>query len=163
MGIMDKVTSILPWRGDREESQPARPDALAFRDDLDRWLGQLFTAPVGFGETDAPQWAPAVNVHETDKELVVTAEIPGLDRKDVELAVGPQGLIIRGEKREEREDRRRDYHVVESRYGSFVRTVPLPAGLTLDRAEAQVKNGVLTVRFPKATGAHGSRRVPIRA
>lgn len=60
------------------------------------------------------------------------------------------------------EDKRKEYHLVESRYGSFVRTVPLPPGLDLDRAQARVKRGVLTVRFPKAAAGPGTRRIPIK-
>jgi HSP20 family protein len=76
--------------------------------------------------------------------------------------ITPDGLTVRWEKREEREDRGRDRHVVDRRYGTFGRTVPLPPGLGVDRAEARVRNGVLTVRFPKASVRDGRRRIPIR-
>jgi HSP20 family protein len=70
-------------------------------------------------------------------------------------------LTIRGEKREEAESRRNGYEVVERRYGSFVRTLPLPPGLDLDRAEARVRRGVLTVKIPKTAAFSTMRRVPI--
>ena len=135
-----------------------------------------------------PAWLPAANVHEheTDGEVVVTVEVPGLTPEDLELMITPDGLVIRGEKREmcEEEDadvrvtpaglierglRRRsgraprgDVYVAECRYGSFVRTVPLPPGVDVDRARARIANGVLTVRFPKLAGRAGARRVPIQ-
>jgi HSP20 family protein len=72
-------------------------------------------------------------------------------------------LTIRGEKREEKEAKRKGYELVERRYGSFVRSVPLPPGLDLDRAKARVKRGVLTVTIPKAASFAGMRRIPINA
>jgi HSP20 family protein len=106
-------------------------------------------------------WTPSADVHETDDELVVTVEVPGLDRDDLDLMITPEGLTIRGEKREEKEKKRKDYHLVEYHYGGFVRTVPLPPGLDLDRAEARVKRGVLTIKLPKAAARPGTYRVPV--
>lgn len=162
MGIVDKVTALLPWRGERREPPPARSDALTLRDDLDRWLQRLVEEPRGFPALSALGWTPPADVHETDDELMVTVEVPGLDRDDLDLVIAPEGLIVRGEKREAREDERKDFYLAECRYGSFVRTVPLPSGLDLDRAEARVRHGVLTVRFPKAAGRSGARRIPIK-
>ena len=169
MGILDKVTSLLPWRNEqgeqmseRREASSTRDDVLALRDEFDRWLqeivGESREGPplAGFG------WMPAVNMTETEDEVVVTAEVPGLDRGDIELTITPEGLVIRGEKRAERQEKRRDVHVSEVRYGAFARTVPLPPGLDVDRAAARVANGVLTVSFPKAASRAGTRRIPVR-
>ena len=156
MGIIDKVTSLLPWRGGWQEP-PHRADAIALRDDLDRWFERVMGEPA----LGALRQTPSVDVRETDNELIVTAEVPGLDRDDIALSITPEGLTIRGEKREESEDRRKDRVVAQSRYERFVRSVPLPPGLDVDRAEARVKNGVLTVRFPKVDARPGARRIPI--
>jgi len=160
MGIIDKVTSLLPWRGGRQEP-PHRAAALALRDDLDRWFERVMGEPWSAAALGALRHAPPVDVRETDDELIVTAEVPGLDRDDLKLTITPEGLTIRGEKREEREDQRKDAFVTQSRYERFFRSVPLPPGLDVDRAEARVKNGVLTVRFPKVAGRPGTRRIPI--
>ncbi len=160
MGIIDKVAAVLPWRGERHDS--GRADVLALRHDFDRWLEPFFedTRHLFPEMADFP-WTPSADVRETDRELIVTAEVPGLDRDDLDLSITPQGLTIRGEKREEAETRRKDYQFVERRYGSFVRTVPLPPGLDLDRAEARVKRGVLTVKIPKTAASSTMRRIPI--
>jgi HSP20 family protein len=100
-------------------------------------------------------------VRETDKELIVQLEVPGLDREDLDLEIAPNGLTIRGERREEKRDRRNDALVSEVRYGRFVETVPLPAGVDLERAEARVERGVLTVKFPKTESRPGTRRIPV--
>ena len=159
MGIIDKVASVLPWR---ERRDPGREDVLALRRDADRWLEPFFEDTRHlFPEITDFAWTPSADVRETDRELIVTAEVPGLDRDDLDLSITPQGLTIRGEKREEAETRRKDYQFVERRYGSFLRKVPLPPGLDLDRAEARVKRGVLTVKIPKTGAFSTMRRIPI--
>jgi HSP20 family protein len=161
MGIIDKVSALLPRRGERQESR-ARAEGLVFRDDFDRRLQRWLDEPWERAVIGTSRWLPSADVHETDDELIVTAEVPGLDREDLDLMISPEGLTIRGEKREESEDKRKDFYVSECRYGSFVRTVPLPPGLDVDRANARVKNGVLTVKFPKVDARPGTRRVPIK-
>ena len=146
MGILDKVTSLLPWRSERRAAPPTGSEAVALRDDLDRWLQQLFEEP-------APG-LPSVTVRESDDELIVTLAVPGFAREDLDLTITPEGLTIRGERRAEQDDG----HI----HDSFLRTISLPPGLDVDRAEARVKNGVLTVRFPKTTARPGTRRIPVR-
>jgi HSP20 family protein len=159
MGIFDKVTALLPKRGEREE-RSERDDVLALKDDIDRWFQHALEDP--FGATSA-RWMPSVDVHETDREVVVTMEVAGLDSDNLDLRITPQGLVVRGEKVEEKEDGRRDFHVLERSYGRFLRTVPLQPGLDVERAEAKIKKGVLTVRLPKAGESAGRRRIPVRA
>jgi HSP20 family protein len=171
MGVIDTITekvgTLLPTRRERRDSRddipPVGAEVLALRDNLDRWLERFFEEPWGFRALGDFQLVPSASVHETDTEVVVTAEIPGLDKADVELTITPEGLVIRGEKREEKEDARGDFHVSERRYGSFARTVPLPDGIDIERANARVERGVLTVRFPKLeTRKDSRRRIPVR-
>jgi HSP20 family protein len=162
MGIIDKFAAVLPWRGDRHE--PKRTDVLALRNDFERWLEPFFgdTQPLLPVMPDLP-WAPSTDVQQTEDGLIVTMEIPGLDADDLDVQLTPQGLVVRGEKREEKESKRDGYALVERRYGSFVRSVPLPPGLDHERAQARVQRGVLTVTIPKAAASTGMRRIPIRA
>jgi HSP20 family molecular chaperone IbpA len=156
MGIMDKVSALLPGRSREPSRTSPRPDALALRDDMDRWLQRLVEDPWGL--------LRSADVHETDDAVVVTANVPGLEPDDLTLMLTPDALVIRGEKREEREDTRDETYLAERREGSFAWSIPLPEGVDLERAEARVKNGVLTVRFPKVTAsAPPARRIPIRA
>lgn len=169
MGVIDKVTetvsSLLPSRRDREESRhelpPVGSEVLALRDNLDRWLERFFEEPWGLRGIGDFEVLPSTNVHETDKEIIVSAEVPGMDRENLELTISGGNLVIRGEKVEEKEDERRDVRMSERRYGSFVRTVPLPEHIDLERAEARVNRGVLTVRFPKLGDYREARRIPI--
>ena len=162
MGIIDKVAAVLPWRGERHE--PARADVLALRNDFERWLEPFFddTRPLQPVMPDFPL-TPSTEVEETDDQLIVTMDVPGLDRGDLDVRLTSQGLTISGEKREEEETTRTGYEFVERRYGGFVRTVPLPPGLDVERAEARVKRGVLTVKIPKAAASSGMRRISIKA
>ncbi|MBN8534397.1 MAG: Hsp20/alpha crystallin family protein [Rhizobiales bacterium] len=92
--------------------------------------------------------APKINVTQKDKVLEVTAELPGVDIKDVELLVDDDVLTIRGEKRQEKEDKSAERHVYECSYGTFFRTIPLPFDADPKSVSAAFKNGVLTVSIP---------------
>jgi len=92
---------------------------------------------------------PRMDISETDKAIEITAELPGLEKKDVELNVTDNLLTIRGEKKNEREEKNKDYHLVERSYGSFSRSVELPAGVKTEDIAAEIANGVLTVTVQK--------------
>ena len=97
--------------------------------------------------------APAVDVVEKENEFQITAELPGLDEKDIEVSVADDILTIRGEKKEEREEEAKNYHLSERRYGSFLRTFQLPAGIDVEKIAATFRNGVLTITLPKTPEA----------
>ena len=107
--------------------------------------------------------APAVDVVEKDKEFEVTVELPGLDEKDVEVKVTNGNLTIKGEKKEEKEEREKDYYLSERRYGSFVRSFPVPEGVNADKIEASFTKGVLTIRLPKTAEAQAEKKIPVKA
>jgi HSP20 family protein len=95
--------------------------------------------------------APKIDVSETDNEIQVTAELPGIDQNNVEVLLEDDRLIIRGEKKEEREedDKDRNYHVRERVQGAFSRTLPLPFAPDPNQVKAEFKNGVMTITIPK--------------
>lgn len=108
--------------------------------------------------------APAVDVVEKDDAYEVTAEVPGLDEKNIEVKLSNSHLTIRGEKREEKEDKQKEYHVSERRYGSFQRTFQVPDGVDAAKVEATFEKGVLRVRLPKSAEAKkNERKVEIKA
>lgn len=98
-------------------------------------------------------WTPAVDVMETDKEVVVKAELPGMDPKEVEINLAGEALTIRGQKKEEKEEKTRSAHLVERSYGSFERTISLPSAVKADQADAEFKQGILTISLPKTEEA----------
>ena len=121
-------------------------------DELDRFFGNF--APNDF--------QPSIDVVDDGKSVKITAELPGMDRDDVEIAVQEGALVISGEKKAEEDLQTDDCYRVERWFGRFSRTVPLPADLDLDRVEAKLTKGVLTVRLPKTGDAPQPRRIEIR-
>ena len=107
-------------------------------------------------------WAPSMDVSETKEALVVKAEVPGLDPKDIQISLQEQYLTIKGEKTQEKLDKEERYHRVERFYGSFARSVRLPVGVDGSRVTASFKNGLLTVTLPKTAAAKGTT-IPIKA
>jgi HSP20 family protein len=93
--------------------------------------------------------APAIDVTEDEHHLTITAELPGLKKEDVRIQVENGVLSISGEKKFEQETKEKNFHRMERRYGSFYRAVALPKGVEADNADAEFKDGVLTVRLPK--------------
>lgn len=122
-----------PWRGSVGRSVF---DVKPF------WRGELT-----FGK------APAVDIAERDKEYEITAELPGMEEKDIDVKYADGVLTIKGEKKEEGEERRKDYYLSERRFGSFQRSFQVPNGIEADKIDASFKNGVLTVVLPKSADA----------
>ena len=107
---------------------------------------------------------PAADVAEDDKAYHITAELPGLSEKDIEVNLSGDVLTISGEKREEREQREKSYHFSERRYGSFRRSFAVPQGVDRDKVEAAFKNGVLTLTLPKTPeAAQQKQKIEVKA
>jgi HSP20 family protein len=114
---------------------------------LSRLFSRAFAGPAD--ALSARAWSPAVDVYETDQEVVLKAELPGVDPKDVDVRVEEGTLYLKGERKLEKETKEEGYQRVERCYGSFMRSFPLPAGVDADKATAEYKNGVLTLTLPK--------------
>jgi HSP20 family protein len=93
--------------------------------------------------------APAVDIVEKDNAFEITADLPGMDEKNVEVQVVNGNLTIKGEKKEEKEEKKKDFYLHERRFGSFERSFSIPDGVDADKIEANFKKGVLTVTLPK--------------
>jgi len=107
-------------------------------------------------------WAPELDVAEHPDKVVVKVDLPGVKNEDIEISVQGNTLIIGGEKKEQTEDRGEGYHHVERRYGSFHRTITLPAGVDPDKIEATYRDGVLSVTLPKDE-ATKAKRIKVKA
>jgi len=119
----------------------------------DRWLAPM-TEPTSLLETG---W-PRVDLEETDTQFKVTAEVPGMEAEDIDVTIGDRSLTIQGSKTTEREQRKKNYHVMETYSGSFRRTIPLPVEIDTDHVEARCKNGQLTITLPKTQAARASAK-----
>lgn len=133
------MTSLMRWEPFRE--------ALSLRDWMDRFMDEGWIRPLAaFGGVSSP----AIDMYQTDDEVVVKATLPGVRPEDLNIAVTGDVLTIRGEVKEESSSNGANYHVRERRYGSFSRALPLPTAVQADKAQAEFENGVLTLRLPKA-------------
>jgi HSP20 family protein len=127
-------------------------DMITLRDRMNRLFEDM---PGSKGEEKdlmTHTWAPSVDIYETEKEVVLSAEIPGVDEKDVEIKVEDNTLTLRGERKFEKETKEENYHRIERSYGSFFRSFALPSYIDQDKIEAEHENGVLKIHMPKRTG-----------
>lgn len=158
--------SLIPWRS---KSQPLsqRDDffdpIFSLRREIDRMFDEIFD---GFGNSAyrSVNLRPAIDITENDNELVISADMPGLDEKDLDVSLVGDVLTIKGEKRAEHEQKNGGHHYVERRFGSFSRSVRLPFEVDDQEVEAKYDKGVLTIRVPKPAELQKAvRRIPIKA
>ncbi|MCK3779417.1 Hsp20/alpha crystallin family protein [Ensifer sesbaniae] len=169
---MAETESKLPAKAEKR-TPAAREDVWSPLEYLRREIERLFDDfhpaawrfPFGRPRFEMPslksehwQIAPAVDLAEKDKEYEISAELPGLDEKNIEVKVSNGMLTIKGEKKEEKEERAKDYFLSERRFGSFQRTFQLPDGVDADKIEATFANGVLKVKLPKTPDAQKSEK-----
>lgn len=166
------ITDLAPWRwGDGKvtvRSEAERDPFYALQKRMDRLFDDFFNsfglAPFGaFGES-LGAFSPRIDMSESEKELKVSAELPGLDENDIEVSLAQNALTISGEKKEEKEDKGWNYYRMERSYGSFQRTIPLPYEVEGDKVEAAFKKGVLTITLPKTAEAQKqTKKISIKA
>jgi HSP20 family protein len=99
------------------------------------------------------EWTPSVDVSESHDKIVVKAEAPGIDPKELDISLSSGVLTVKGEKKKEREEKSENYHLVERGYGAFSRSVRLPAEVQEDKVRASYKDGILTITLPKTERA----------
>ena len=138
----------------------------SFRSEMDR-LFDRFNSGFGFPSLRRmfdvePAWrpassfsfaAPAIDMSEDEKVYKISAELPGIDAKDIDVSISGDMLVLKGEKRQEKEETNRDYHFSERSYGSFQRAFELPSSVDRNKIAADFSNGVLTITLPKTAEA----------
>ena len=137
--------SLIPWT--RRDIIPTQFRTL--RDELDDLFSPLFESTPSYS---ARAFMPLVNVKDDDKYVTVTAELPGIDKKDVDIQVDGETLTIRGERKEEASSEGHNWWRKESQYGAFVRRIALPCEVDAAHTDANMRNGVLTIQMAKAAG-----------
>jgi len=169
---MAEAATKLPVRNEQRADHPAewRPFE-GLRREVDRLFEDFqlssWRSPFGRSLFDVqPFWrgemgwgkAPAVDIVDRDKTYEITAELPGMDESNIDVKFADGTLTIKGEKRDEKEEKNKDYFLSERSYGSFQRSFGVPDGIDADKIEANFKNGVLTVRLPKTPQAQKSEK-----
>ena len=157
--------ALIPWRRKRQAlddvSWPIETPLARFREEVDRLFERFWREAWGITGGERLGWGPNINLAETDDAVTVEAELPGLEPKDIEVRLSGNVLTISGQKKQEHEDRRRNYHYVERRFGRFQRSVRLPSSVDPDKIDAKFKNGVLTITMPKRPEAK-PKRIEVR-
>lgn len=138
------VWEISPWRPFKELDQ--------IRREIDRLWDSFFERKPARVE-GVSEWFPSLDVSETDGAYVVKVEVPGIDPKDIDISLMDHLLTIKGEKKQEKEEKEENYHLVERSYGSFTRSIRLPSQVQSDKIDATYKNGVLKITLPKTEEA----------
>ncbi|HWB86934.1 MAG TPA: Hsp20/alpha crystallin family protein [Bryobacteraceae bacterium] len=130
-----------------------------FTEEMDRMLG---AGPRAAGEGMSAIWSPAIEVKEKDGKLLVNAELPGLKKEDVKVHIDGDTLVVEGERKQEKEEKREGYYHSERSYGKFYRSVPLPEGAQIEQANAQFNNGVLEVAIPVQESKQKRQEIPVQ-
>jgi len=166
------MTDLIPWRRRKGNIEMAR--------DVDGWMGSfhrevdnlidrffgdgragLLGFPENFG---GGEFMPRMDISENDKAIKVTAELPGMDENDIDITLTQNSLTIKGEKKEETEEKEKDFYRIERRYGSFHRVIPLSAEVDETKAEADFKKGVLKITLPKTAEAQQAiKKIKVKA
>ncbi|MBW1796157.1 MAG: Hsp20/alpha crystallin family protein [Deltaproteobacteria bacterium] len=147
------MTSLIPWH-EREVGR--------LRSEIDRLFGDFFTRSPFGRFIEGVDYLPAIDVSETGKEIVVHAEVPGMDAKDIDISVNQNRLTLRGERKHEHEEKGENFHRVERSYGAFSRTIELPAEIDNNKVEATYKKGILKVNLPK-TKESAVKKIEVKA
>ncbi len=136
------MSNLIRW-------EPMR-DAVTLRDAMDRLFDEAFTRPWGLMDGGRGAGGPAVDMYQTDNEVVVKAAVPGMKPEDVQISITGDMLTIKGETQENSDTQEKAYHIREHRWGSFERVVGLPTAVVSEKAQAEFENGILTITLPKA-------------
>ncbi len=165
-----KFKDLIPWHREKENGifkHETESPFFALQREMNRMFDDFSksffdTSPDLKGMDFHQGVTPKVDVVETEKAVEVTAELAGMEEKDIEVNMNHDMLVIKGEKKAEKEDKKEGYYLMERSYGSFHRAIPVPAGVDSDKVTAKFKNGVLKVTLPKTEEAQKDfHKIPV--
>jgi len=133
--------AIVRWR-------PFR-DLVSIQDEMNQLFDDFFGRPVTRTEWTEGVWSPTVDVSEDEDNVIIKAEMPGTKKEDVKISIQDNVLTLKGQKKQEKEEKDKNYHRVERSYGSFCRSFQLPTSVKTDKIKANYKDGVLNITLPK--------------
>ena len=135
-------------------------DMVTLREKMNRLFEDYYPARTEEKDIVAGSWAPSVDIYETENELVLTAELPGIKEDDIEIKLEDNTLTLKGNRNFEKETKEENYHRIERSYGSFFRSFTLPAYIDQEKIEAEHEKGILKISMPKKQEAK-SRKVRV--
>ena len=142
------MSGLIPWGS-------TRWDPFKELEEISNRFNRMFSRLPEYRTTNrealtVADWVPAVNISEDEKEYVIKAELPEVDKKDVKISLEDGVLSIQGERTKEKEEKGKKFHRIESSYGSFFRSFTLPENIAEDKLTADFKDGILLIHLPKA-------------
>jgi len=155
--------ALVRWKPEIDLWSRGRSIFDEIQDEINRVFDSFWSRTPALREDwDFPEraWSPNVDIEETDKEIIVTAELPGMSKEGIKVDIQDNTLTISGEKKQEKEAKERNYYRLERRYGSFQRSFMIPAEIDRDKVKASYRNGVLKVVLPK-TEESQTRRIAV--
>ena len=156
--ITKSETTQVPTPMDPFSAMRAEMDRV-----FDNFMGHGWSAPRLFKTMQSEALVPSIDVRENDREIVIEAELPGMEEKDVEVTVRNGLLTIKGEKRIEEEKKEDDYHITERRHGSFQRSLQLPDTVDENKIDASLEKGVLHLTLgKKAEAANAAKKIKVK-
>ncbi len=139
------MSNLIRWEPMRE--------MVTLREAMDRLFEDAFTHPLGTADGWHSSSVPAIDLYQTDNDVVIKAALPGIKADDVQINITGDILTVKGEMKEKNETKEKNYHIREQRWGAFERSVMLPTNVVSDKAKAEFEDGVLTITLPKAEEA----------
>jgi HSP20 family protein len=168
-----RIRELIPWQSRQREQGELSPRGAndrftALHTQMNRLFDQFLEGfdMEPFGRGGHSEWGgapvPKVDVAETEDSVHVTAELPGMKEDNIDVTLSDGNLVIRGEKKAEKEDKQKNYYRVERSYGSFQRSIPLPAEVDDQKVDASFKDGVLNIVLPKVTPSKTSKKIAVK-
>jgi HSP20 family protein len=148
----------LPWK--KQSDYPLTNFRKNMEQIFEDFIQQNWSVPSPLGEAN---FMPRMDVSETEKEIHIHTELPGMTEKDVEVSLEKNVLSIKGEKKQEVEQKNKNFHCLERKYGSFYRSIPLSAEIDAEKIEANFKNGILSIQLPKTKGKEEAKKIQIKS
>jgi HSP20 family protein len=161
------IRDLIPWRKERvpvrrQEQEPFLTLQQEMNRMFDEFLGDWGAQLPALWREPWTSFSPRVDVTETEEEVRVEAELPGLDAEDIDVSLSRNVLTISGEKKHEKEEREKGYYRSERTYGAFKRSLTLPEAVDFNRANATFEKGVLTIAFPKTAQAQERKKIEVK-
>ena len=158
-------------KGTKDLVKTGKSTFLSPLEEMERWFDESWTRPFslfnrsfwpGLRVTELDEISPSVDIYEEGTDVVVKADVPGMDKKELTVDLTDNVLTISGEKKKEEKIEKKDYHRYERSYGSFCRSFRLPEGINTEKIEAHYNDGVLKVRLPKTEEAKKhTKKIPV--
>ena len=154
------LRNLMHWNNDNATPARREDPFLSIQREINRTFDRFFDdfSVMGGAGENAPGFHPQLDISETEKAILVNAELPGVNEKDVEISLTREGLVIEGEKKSEHEEKDKNFYRIERSYGSFRRTIPLPGEVDTDKAEAKFEKGLLKITLPKLKPTEETRK-----